>query len=139
MMRLASISERAQAPSLKPKEVEMIVERRLRVVIPEDHRIVVDIPEDIPTGPAEILLMVEQPEGGEARDVAVSANAKARFESLADELAADPRPFQELSQDERNARLRRVIGIGRDLFSPSEEIARRKEEDIELEERRFGR
>jgi hypothetical protein len=28
-----------------------------------------------------------------------------------------------------------VIGIGRDLFLPSEEIAHRKEEDFEIEER----
>jgi hypothetical protein len=110
----------------------MLVERRLRVVIPEDHRIVVDVPEDVPAGPAELILMIEQP---------VSESAKARFEKLADELAADPRSFRDLTQDERKARLSRVVGIGRELFSPSEEIARRKEEDIEIEERerRFGR
>jgi hypothetical protein len=110
----------------------MIVERRLRVVIPEDHRVVVEIPEDVPAGPAELILMVERPEEEEP------ASAKARFESLADELAA-ARPFQELSQEERRARLCRVVGIGRDLFSPSEEHARRKDEEIETEERRFGR
>jgi hypothetical protein len=118
----------------------MIVERRLRVMIPEDHRIVVDVPEDIPAGPAEIILMVEQPVvGSEAGEGAVSESARAQFESLADELAADPRSFRDLSQEERRDRLRRVIGIGRELFSPSEEIARRKEEEIEVEERRFGR
>ena len=116
-----------------------MVERRLRVVIPEDHRIVVDVPEDIPAGPAELIFMVERPAGSEAEEVAVSMSAKARFKSLADELAADPRPFRDLSQEERRARLSRVIGIGRELFSPSEEIARRKEEEIEFEERRFGR
>jgi len=116
-----------------------MVERRLRVVIPEDHRIVVVVPEDIPAGPAELILMVERPGGSEAGEVAMSESAKARFESLADELAADPRSFRELSQDERKARLRRVVGIGRELFSPSEEIARHKAEEIELEERRFGR
>lgn len=116
-----------------------MVERRLRVVIPEDHRIVVDVPEDFPAGPAELILVVERPGGSEAGEVAAAESAKARFESLADELAADPRPFRELSQEERNARLRQVVGIGRELFSPSEEVARRKEEEIELEERRFGR
>lgn len=65
----------------------------------------------------------------------MSESAKTRFENLAAELAADPRSFQDLSQDERKARLSRVVGIGRDLFSPSEEIARRKEEEIEIEER----
>jgi len=117
----------------------MMVERRLKVVIPEDHRIMVEVPEDIPAGPAELILMIEQPASGEAGEVAASAGSKARFESLADELAADPRSFRELSQEERKARLRRVIGIGRELFSPSEEVARRKEEEVELEERRFGR
>jgi hypothetical protein len=111
----------------------MMVEHRLRVVIQEDHRVVVEIPEDVPAGPAELILMVERP-----GDAAAPASAKARFESLADELAA-ARPFRDLSQEERTARLRRVVGIGRDLFSPSEEIARRKEEEIEAEERRFGR
>ena len=116
----------------------MIVERRLRVVIPEDHRVVVEIPRDVPAGPAELILMVERPDGIEAGDVAVSESARARFESLADELAA-ARPFRDLSQEERKARLRRVVGIGRALFSPSEELARRKAEEIEAEERRFGR
>ncbi|MFY9820276.1 MAG: hypothetical protein WAM82_02775 [Thermoanaerobaculia bacterium] len=117
----------------------MLMERRLRVVIPEDHRIVVDVPEDVPAGPAELILMVEQPGNTEKGVVTVSESAKMRFASLADELAADPRPFRDLSQDERKARLRQVVGIGREIFSPSEEIARRKEEEIEIEERRFGR
>lgn len=116
-----------------------MVEHRLRVVIPEDHRVVVEVPEDVPAGPAELILMVERPEGSGTGKVAVSESAKARFESLADELATDPRPFRDLSQEERKARLRRVVGIGRELFSPSEEIARRKDEEIEIEERRFGR
>ena len=115
----------------------MMVERRLKVVIPEDHRIVVDVPEDVPAGPAELILMIERP--AETKEAAVSESAKARFASLADELAADPRPFRDLSREERKARLGRVVGIGRELFSPSEEIARRKEEEIEIEERRFGR
>ena len=114
----------------------MLVERRLWVVIPEDHRVVVEVPEDVPAGPAELILMVERPGGNE--EAPVSESAKSRFESLADELAA-ARPFRELSQEERKARLRRVVGIGRELFSPSEELARRKEEEIEVEERRFGR
>jgi len=116
----------------------MLVEHRLRVVIPEDHRVVVEIPEDVPAGPAELILMVERPEDIEVGRVAVSESAKARFESLADELAVD-RPFRDLSQEERKARLRQVVGIGRELFSPSAEIARRKDEEIEIEERRFGR
>lgn len=64
--------------------------------------------------------------------------ARKRFTALAAELAADPRPFEQLSLEERRARLRRVMGIGRGLFSPSDEFAQRKQEEIDLEERRFG-
>jgi hypothetical protein len=117
----------------------MIVEHRLRVVIAEDHRVVVEIPGDVPAGPAELILRVEQPERLATEDLSPSTSAKTRFESLADELAADPRPFRDLSPDERKARLHRVVGIGRELFSPSEEVSLRKEEDLAIEERRFGR
>src|SRR5436305_14376660 len=95
--------------------VEMMVEHRLRVVIPEDHRVVVEIPEDVPTGPAELILLIERPGGDEARKVAVSASAKARFESLADELAA-ARAFLDLSPEVRKAHPSRGGGIGRDLL-----------------------
>jgi hypothetical protein len=102
----------------------MMVEHRLRVVIPEDHRVVVEVPEDVPAGPAELILMVERPDR-DAGDAAASETARTRFVSLADELAADPRPFRELSPEERQARLRQVVGIGREIFSPSDEFARR--------------
>jgi hypothetical protein len=101
-------------------------------------RSVLPKPEDAPAGPAELILMVERPEGSEAGKAEASESAKGRFETLADELAVDS-PFRDLSQEERKARLRRVVGIGRELFSPSAEIARRKDEEIEVEERRFGR
>lgn len=117
----------------------MIVEHRLRVVIAEDHRVVVEVSGDVPAGPAELILRVEQPERLATEELPVTQSAKARFESLADELAADPRPFPDLSADERRARLHQVVGIGRELFSPSEDLYRRKEEDLALEERRFGR
>lgn len=115
-----------------------MVAHHLKIVIPEDHRIVVDVPEDIPPGPAELILMVERADVI-PQEVAVSESAKKRFRDLADELAADPRSFRELSPKERKARLQRVMGIGRGLFSSSEEFARRKEEEIELEERHLGR
>lgn len=115
-----------------------MVAHRLKIVIPEDHRVVVDLPEDVPAGPAELILMVERAEVI-PEEVPVSESAKQRFRDLADELAADPRSFRELSPDERKARLQRVVGIGRGLFSSSEEFARRKEEEIEVEERHLGR
>ena len=62
-----------------------------------------------------------------------------RMAALADELAKDPRPFRELSPEERSARLEKVMGIGRGLMSTSEEFARQKLEEIEIEERRLAR
>lgn len=65
--------------------------------------------------------------------------ASRRFDELADRLAADPRPFRDLSPEERRERLQQVMGAGIGLFSGSEEFARRKQEEIDLEEERFGR
>jgi hypothetical protein len=45
----------------------------------------------------------------------------------------------QLSDEERDARLRQIRGIGRGLLSSSEEFSRQKQEEIDLEERRFGR
>ncbi|MFP5284557.1 MAG: hypothetical protein ACLGI9_02350, partial [Thermoanaerobaculia bacterium] len=65
--------------------------------------------------------------------------ASRRFEELAARLAADPRPFRDLAPEERRERLQQIIGSGRGLFSGSEEFARQKQEEIDLEEERFGR
>ena len=116
-----------------------MVAHRLKILIPEDHRVVVDVPKNVPAGPAELIFMVESAPEGEPEEVVMAKEARERFEKLADELAADPRPFRELSREERRARLQRVMGIGRGLFSPSEEFARRKQEEIDLEERHLGR
>jgi len=59
--------------------------------------------------------------------------------ALANELAKDPRPFRELSPEERTARLEKIMGVGRGLMSTSEEFAKRKLEEIELEERKVAR
>jgi hypothetical protein len=63
---------------------------------------------------------------------------KGRMAVLAKELAKDQRPFRELSPEERGARLEKVMGIGRDLMSTSEEYAQRKLEEIELEEQELA-
>lgn len=119
---------------------------RLKVMIPEDRQVLVQMPEEIPTGPAEILVFTESPEAkepGNSSEEPSVEEALTRFKDVAERLAADPRPFDELSQEERRARIRQVMGIGRGLFSSSEEFARQKQEDIdreiEREERRFGR
>lgn len=122
------------------KEVrEALAVCRLRIVIPEDHRVVVQVPEDIPAGPAELIVLLDQAEENEEPMEPSPEEALQRFKALAAELAADPRPFAQLSFEERRARLRRVLGIGRGLFSPGDEFAQRKQEEIGLEERRFGR
>ena len=109
---------------------------RLHVVIPSDHKLVLEIPKEIRSGPAEVIVLVPQAEETEASH---SGKMKGRLASLAAEFAKDPRSFQELSVEERRARLERVMGAGRGLFSSSEEFARRKLDEIELEEGKFRR
>lgn len=108
---------------------------RLRVVIPEDRRVVVQVPEDVPEGPAEILVLVEEAPLNQRTAV----TGARRIETLAAELARDPRSWKELTAEERQARLSQVVGIGRGVFSTSEEYARHKQEEIRLEEERLGR
>jgi hypothetical protein len=110
---------------------------KLKVTIPEDHQLVIRIPEDVPAGPAELIVLVE-PSAERASTEPSAEDALQRFEELAARLAADPRPFRELSPEEREARLRQVVGAGRGLFSSTDEFIRRKQEEIDLEERRFG-
>lgn len=108
---------------------------RMRVVVPEDHRAVVEFPESIRSGPVELIVLVP-PENTaeESRELA----GKGRMAALANELAKDPRPFRELPPEERSARLEKVMGIGRGLMSTSEEFARRKLEEIELEDQKLA-
>lgn len=65
--------------------------------------------------------------------------ARERWQTMRDELAQDSRPFRLLSTEERHERLDRLQGIGRGLLSSSEEFARRKAEEVEIEERKFAR
>ena len=59
-----------------------------------------------------------------------------RWQALSSHLAADSRPFDELSLDERRIRLREVMGAGRGISSSSEEFARQKSTEIDLEDER---
>jgi hypothetical protein len=109
---------------------------RMRVVVPEDHRVVVELPDSIRSGPVELIVLVppeNEPEEGRKPE------GQGRLASLAADLAKDPRPFRELSPEERSARLEKVMGTGRGLMSTSEEFARRKIEEIEIEERKLAR
>jgi hypothetical protein len=109
---------------------------RMRVVVPEDHRAMVEFPEAIRSGPVELIVLVpSEDEAGEDRRL----EGKGRMAALAADLTKDPRPFRELSSEERSARLERVMGVGRGLMSTSEEFAQRKREEIELEEQKLGR
>ena len=64
---------------------------------------------------------------------------RGRLAALAAELAKDSKSFRELAAEERRERLRRLRGIGRGLTSGSEEFAKRKREEIEIEDRKLGR
>jgi len=62
-----------------------------------------------------------------------------RMAALANELAKDPRPFHDLSPEERSACLEKVMGIGRGLMSTSEEFAKQKLEEVEIEDQKLAR
>jgi hypothetical protein len=110
---------------------------KIHVVIPEDRRTTIDFPETIPPGPVELIVLVPSTEKWEEKGEFPSQN-RGRLAALAAELARDPRPFRELPPEEREARVRRIRGAGRGLTSGSEEFARRKLEEVEIEERKFG-
>jgi hypothetical protein len=114
---------------------------QIHVVIPENHRLLVEVPESIRSGPATLILVTpsEGEEASEQPSESARREAQARWQAMRAELARDSRPFRELSAEERRDRLHRLRGIGRGLLSSSEEIARRKSEEVEIEERKFAR
>ena len=114
---------------------------QIEVMIPEDRRLVVEVPEAVRSGPATLILVTSSagPTGVEELPESVRIEARNRWQAARAELARDSRPFRELSSEERRDRLRRLQGIGRGLLSSSEEFARRKAEEIEIEERKFAR
>ena len=108
---------------------------RLRVVIPEDHRAVIEFPESIRSGPVELIVLVPSEESTQE---SLRPEGQGRMAALADVLAKDSRPFHELSPEERRSRIEKVMGVGRGLMSTSEEFAQRKHEEIEIEEQKLG-
>jgi hypothetical protein len=110
---------------------------RILVTVPENRRTVVDLPETVPTGQVELIVLVAT--GRDETSQKAGPEALARWDSATAELAADPRPFRELTLRERRARFRRLRGIGRGLLPSSDEFQRQKREEIEIEERRFAR
>ena len=96
----------------------------------------------IRSGPVELVVLVPPENQAGAEDENKPAGPSpghGRIAALAAQLGRDPRSYRELSPEERRARLRRLRGIGRGLTSGSEEFARRKLEEVELEERKFAR
>jgi len=113
---------------------------QIHVLIPEDHRLFVEVPETIRSGPATLILVTPSESEAESDTLPESAKreARARWQAMRAELIQDPRPFRQLSPEERRERLHRLQGIGRGLLSSSEEFARRKVEEVEIEETKFG-
>jgi RNA polymerase sigma-70 factor, ECF subfamily len=99
---------------------------------------VVGVPEEVSSDPAESVIPIDPGKSGVAEEP-TPEEAVQRFRSLQARLAADPRPFRDLPPEEKKARIRQIQGIGRGLFSSSEEFAKRKQEEIDLEERRRAR
>jgi hypothetical protein len=114
---------------------------QIKVMIPENRRLFVEVPETVRSGPATLILVTpseEPPEGVELPESA-RIEARNRWQAVRAELAQDSRPFRQLSAEERRDRLRRLQGLGRGLLSSSEEFARRKAEEIAIEERKLAR
>jgi hypothetical protein len=117
-----------------------MAKHQIQVLIPEDHRLYVEVPETVRSGPATLIL-VTPPEDEAASDILPESardEARARWQAMRAELTQDRRPFRQLSPEERRERLRRLQGIGRGLLSTSDEIARRKVEEVEIEETKFA-
>lgn len=113
---------------------------QIQVLIPEDHRLFVEVPATIRSGPATLILVTSPGGEGDADSLPESAKleAQVRWQAMRAELAQDRRPFRQLSSEERGERLHRLQGIGRGLLSSSEEFARRKADEIETEEKKFA-
>jgi len=110
---------------------------RIRVVVPEDHRAMVEFPESIRSGPVELIVLV--PPENEGEEEGARPRGRGRMARLAGDLSKDPRSFRDLSPEERDVRIEKVMGVGRGLMSTSEDLARQKREEIEIEEQKLAR
>lgn len=106
------------------------ITHEIEVMIPEDHRLTIDVPQTLRSGPAKLILISQPAQVGSQ-----PPSNRGRLAALADELAKEPRSFHELSVEERRARLLKLRGAGRGLTSGSEAFAQRKHEGVELEDR----
>lgn len=106
---------------------------KIQAVVPDDHRVTIEFPDTIPSGPVELIVLVP-PQEAVAEHSAETVNARLeRLQKLVSDLEGDPRPMRELATEERQARLRQLRGAFRGMTSGSEEFARLKREEVELE------
>lgn len=108
---------------------------KMKVLIPENHQLVIEVPLSFRSGEAELILLAPNQEPAEP----IANKPGGSLVALAAELARDPRPFDQLSPEEKRSRLARIRGSARGLASPSAEFAKRKTEETELEESQLGR
>lgn len=106
---------------------------RLHVTVPEDRRAVIELPDTVPTGQIELIVLI--PAEWEETPEKPSQEALRRWDAVAAEAALDRRPLRELPPEERQARLRKLRGVGKGLLPSSEEFLRQKREEVEREER----
>ncbi len=108
---------------------------RIHVTVPANRRTVVKLPDTVPTGPVELIILVSEERESPQK---ASQDALTRWDAAAAELASDPRPFRELTAEERRARLSKLRGVGRGLLPSSEEFLKERREEVELEDRKFA-
>ena len=113
---------------------------RMQATIPPNHRLEVQVPDEIPVGPVELIITTNYDKVLEQSLQALRAqSSRQTLKALAEAWRADGRRFGELSSSERRQRVQAAMGSGRGMFSPSDEFAARKRHEIEIEERHFGR
>jgi hypothetical protein len=107
---------------------------RMHVTVPEDRRTIIEFPDTVPAGQIELIVLI--PAQRDEAPGKASQEALRRWDAVAAEVALDRRPLRELPPEERQARLRKLRGIGKGLLPSSEEFLRQKREEIQLEERK---
>ena len=110
---------------------------KMDVVIPEDHRLVVRVPETLEPGPAELILVVPGEAPSPAGQSSDRKRAEARWSRVVGELLESGKPFHQLSREQRRERHRLLRGIGRGLLPSSEEVAEAKRSEVDLEDRKL--
>jgi hypothetical protein len=130
---MGNVVDFSQKETREPKPMQA---HRLHVTVPENRKTIVEFPDSVPPGQVELIVLIAAKEAASEK---ASQDALARWDAAAAELAQDPRPFRELNLEERQARLRRLRGVGRGLLPSSEEFLREKREEVEVEERKLAR